>query len=113
MAGPLKSISSKSKIDLSKKKFAIVVADWNEEITEVLYEGAFQALVKAGAKKSHITRSSVPGSFELPLGAQWALEDKHIDAVICLGCVIQGQRHHESEFKIQQTGRFWRAHHIE
>lgn len=94
MGGPLKSISSKSKIDLSKKQFAIIVAEWNEEITEVLYEGAFQALVKAGAKKSHIIRSNVPGSFELPLGAQWALENKHIDAVICLGCVIQGETPH-------------------
>ena len=94
MAGSLQSVSSKSKIDLSKKQFAIIVADWNEEVTEVLYEGAFQALVKAGVKKSHITRSNVPGSFELPLGAQWALEDKHIDAVICLGCVIQGETPH-------------------
>ena len=94
MAGSLKSVSSKSKIDLSKKKFAIVVAEWNEEVTEVLYEGAVQALVAAGAKKSHVTRTNVPGSFELPLGAQWALENNHIDAVICLGCVIQGETPH-------------------
>ena len=94
MAGSLKSVSSKSKIDLTKKKFAIVVAEWNEEVTEVLYEGALQALLATGAKKSHITRTRVPGSFELPLGAQWALDNKHIDAVICLGCVIQGETPH-------------------
>ena len=94
MAGILKSISSKSKIDLSKKKFGIVVAEWNEEVTEVLYEGAVQALIAAGAKKSHITKTTVPGSFELPLGAQWAFENNHIDAVICLGCVIQGETPH-------------------
>lgn len=94
MAGSLQSVSSKSKLDLSKKKFAIIVSEWNEEITEILYEGAVQALISAGAKKSHISRSTVPGSFELPLGAQWALENKHIDAVICLGCVIQGETPH-------------------
>jgi len=47
-----------------------------------------------GAKKSHIVRRNVPGSFELPLGAQWMAEDKGIDAVICLGCVIQGETPH-------------------
>jgi len=94
MAGTLKSVSSKSKIDLSKKKFAIVVAEWNEEITEPLYQGAFQALVQLGVKKNHITRVNVPGSFELPLAAQWMAEKKDISAIICLGCVIQGDTAH-------------------
>lgn len=94
MAGILKSVSAKSKIDLSKKKFAIVVAEWNEEITEPLFQGAFNALINLGAKKSHIVRKNVPGSFELPLAAQWMAENKDIDAVICLGCVIQGDTAH-------------------
>ena len=37
---------------------------------------------------------SVPGSFELPLGAQWLIESKQVDAVLCLGCVIQGETRH-------------------
>lgn len=94
MAGTLKSVSSKSKIDLTRKKFAIIVAEWNEDITEVLYEGARHALIAAGTKKHHIIRKNVPGSFELPLGAQWMAENKNIDAVICLGCVIQGDTPH-------------------
>jgi 6,7-dimethyl-8-ribityllumazine synthase len=94
MAGTLTSVSSKSKINLSNKKFAIVVAEWNDEITEPLYEGALQALLKMGAKKKNIVRQSVPGSFELPLAAQWMAERKDISAVICLGCVIQGDTPH-------------------
>ena len=51
MAGILKSVAEKSKADLSKKKFAIVVAEWNEEITEPLFEGAQEALLKIRRKK--------------------------------------------------------------
>jgi 6,7-dimethyl-8-ribityllumazine synthase len=94
MAGILSSVSSKSKINLSNKKFAIVVAEWNDNITEPLYEGALQALLDMGAKKKNIVRKSVPGSFELPLAAQWMAERKDISAVICLGCVIQGDTPH-------------------
>ncbi len=94
MAGNLTSVSEKSKIDLGKKTFAIVVAEWNEEITEPLYQGAFDALLKLGAKKKNIIRKNVPGSFELPLAAQWMAEKKEVDAVICLGCIIQGETAH-------------------
>ncbi|MFN6090421.1 MAG: 6,7-dimethyl-8-ribityllumazine synthase [Cyclobacteriaceae bacterium] len=94
MAGILKSVSGKSKLDLSNKKFAIVVAEWNEDVTEPLFEGAYHALIKMGVKKSNIVRKNVPGSFELPLAAQWEAEKKDIAAVICLGCVIQGDTPH-------------------
>jgi 6,7-dimethyl-8-ribityllumazine synthase len=94
MAGILKSVSGKSKLNLSNKKFAIVVADWNEDVTEPLFEGAYHALIKMGVKKSNIVRKNVPGSFELPLAAQWEAEKKDIAAVICLGCVIQGDTPH-------------------
>lgn len=94
MAGPLKSGNVKSQINLSKKSFAIVVAEWNEEITEALYEGALSSLVAHGVKKENIIRKNVPGSFELSLGALWMAEEKKIDAVICLGCVVQGETPH-------------------
>lgn len=94
MAGPLKSGKIKSKANLSKKKFAIVVAEWNEEITEALYQGAYSSLITNGAKKANIIRKTVPGTFELTLGAQWMADQKAIDAVIVLGCVIQGETPH-------------------
>jgi 6,7-dimethyl-8-ribityllumazine synthase len=94
MAGPLKSGKVKSKANLGKKKFAIVVAEWNEEITTALYDGAYSSLIANGVKKNHITHKTVPGTFELTLGAQWMADKKDIDAVICLGCVIQGETPH-------------------
>jgi 6,7-dimethyl-8-ribityllumazine synthase len=90
----LSSYSSKNISDISKKKFAIVVAEWNAEITEALYTGAHGTLLKHGAKAGNIIRKNVPGSFELSLGAQWMAKKKNVDAVICLGCVIQGDTKH-------------------
>ncbi len=94
MAGQLSSVKSKSKLNLSKTKFAIVVAEWNDDITEPLFQGAYQALLALGAKKSNIIRQNVPGSFELPLAAQCMAERKDMNAIICLGCVIQGDTPH-------------------
>jgi 6,7-dimethyl-8-ribityllumazine synthase len=94
MAGSLTSGKVESKIKLHKKTFGIVVAEWNEDITEALYEGAVASLVAHGVKKENIIRKNVPGSFELSLGGLWLAEDKEIDAVICLGCVIQGDTPH-------------------
>ncbi len=94
MAGILKSGPVKSRANLSSNKIAIVVAQWNEEITEALYHGAVESLLSGGIKKNNIIRKTVPGSFELPLGALWMAEKKGIDAVICLGCVIQGDTPH-------------------
>ncbi len=94
MAGSLKYGKIKSSLNLSKKKFAIVVAEWNDEITEALYEGAVTSLLAHGVKKQNIIRKTVPGSFELTLGALWMAEKKDIAAVICLGCVIQGDTPH-------------------
>lgn len=78
----------------SRKKIGIVVADWNPEVTEALLAGAQAALLQAGVKKRHIDVTHVPGSFELPLGAQRLAEQKSIDGVIALGCVIQGETPH-------------------
>jgi 6,7-dimethyl-8-ribityllumazine synthase len=97
MASNLKNLSdysSKNVADMSKKKFAVIVSEWNEEVTESLYQGAYETLVANGVAKENIIRKSVPGSFELTLAAQWMAEQKGIDAVICLGCVIQGETRH-------------------
>ena len=90
----LSSYSDTNITNVSDKTFGIVVAEWNSEITEALYEGAVETLLQHGVKKDHIVRKSVPGSYELTLGAQWLAKDPAIDAVICLGCVIQGETPH-------------------
>lgn len=97
MASSEKNLSAhqeKGLSNLSKKRVAIIVSDWNEEITEALYVAAYQTLVDNGIKKSHLSRVDVPGSYELPLAALWLAKERKIDAVICLGCVIQGETRH-------------------
>ncbi|MDR2275912.1 MAG: 6,7-dimethyl-8-ribityllumazine synthase [Sphingobacterium sp.] len=97
MASSIKNLSDFSHIqvaDASSFKFAIVVAQWNAEITGALLNGAISGLEKHGAKESNIEIIEVPGSFELTSGADLALRNQSFDAVICLGCVIQGETRH-------------------
>jgi len=75
-------------------RFGIVVAEWNYEITNALVNGAYQTLLKHGANEENILKKYVPGSFELTLGAQFMAEYCEVDAIICLGCVIQGETPH-------------------
>lgn len=74
--------------------FGIVVSEWNSDITNALFDGAYNTLLKHGAKEDNILVKHVPGSFELTLGAQFMAEYGDLDAVICLGCVIQGETRH-------------------
>jgi 6,7-dimethyl-8-ribityllumazine synthase len=74
--------------------FGIVVSQWNSEITAALYNGAYQYLTKHGASKDRIITVEVPGSFELTSGADLLLANNHVDSVICLGCVVQGETRH-------------------
>ncbi|MCW3077982.1 MAG: 6,7-dimethyl-8-ribityllumazine synthase [Bacteroidetes bacterium] len=78
----------------SEYSFGIVWAEWNEEITGALREGAYKTLLSNGVKPENILIKAVPGSFELTLGAQWLAEKTEVDAIICLGCVIQGETRH-------------------
>ncbi|MFL5753471.1 MAG: 6,7-dimethyl-8-ribityllumazine synthase [Bacteroidia bacterium] len=97
MASELKNLSEfeGGEIPSAKgMKFGIVVAEWNHEITNALYTGARATLLKCGANESDILYRTVPGSFELILGAQYMAEEGNVDAVICIGCVIQGDTKH-------------------
>jgi 6,7-dimethyl-8-ribityllumazine synthase len=76
------------------KRFAVVVAEWNSKITFALRDGAVSSLKKYGVLDNDIEVHHVPGTFELTLGAEWAGTDEDIDAVICIGCVIQGETPH-------------------
>ena len=89
------SIFSTEKLpDVSNKRFAIVVAEWNDEITEPLAIGAINTLLKYGAQEENIIKAYVPGSYELSFGAQIFAQKPEIDAVIAIGCVIQGETRH-------------------
>lgn len=98
MATQLKNLSdfSHTLIPHGKKyKIAIVVAEWNAKITNALYQGAFNTLIKHGVSEENIISVQVPGSFELTAAAEILLtKNVGLDAVICLGCVIQGETKH-------------------
>ena len=89
------SISEGGEIpDATGMKFGVVVSEWNHDITDALFSGAVGALQQYGANPDHIIKKIVPGSFELTLGAQWLAEHAAVDAIICLGCVVQGETRH-------------------
>lgn len=73
----------------------IAVAEWNSEITHALAQGALETLRQYDVKEANIKLYHVPGSFELTTAADLMLtNDKKMDAVICIGCVIQGETRH-------------------
>lgn len=75
-------------------RFGIVVSEWNSEITESLLKGAYDTLLKAGTSAGNILVQHVPGSFELTFAARILAEKMKPDAIICLGCIIQGETRH-------------------
>jgi 6,7-dimethyl-8-ribityllumazine synthase len=78
-------------IDASGIKVSIVVTSWHEGITGGLLAGAERALKAAGNSDYKVIR--VPGAFELPLGAQLAIQNG-AEVVVALGVVIQGETPH-------------------
>ena len=74
-------------------KIGMVVSEWNIEITQDLAKGASETLLSCGVKESNIFVEYVPGSFELVFAAKKA-QSKDLDAIIAIGCIIQGQTKH-------------------
>jgi len=75
-------------------KVAVVVSRFNEFITSKLLSGAEDALLRHGVSEGDVDVIWVPGSFEIPLGAQKLAASGKYDAVVCLGAVIRGQTPH-------------------
>jgi 6,7-dimethyl-8-ribityllumazine synthase len=97
MATSLKNLSDydpASVPDNPDRKFGIVISEWNAMITEPMAQGAIDTLIKHGTLSENIRIQYVPGSFELPLGGQFLFESFSPDAVILIGCVIQGETRH-------------------
>jgi 6,7-dimethyl-8-ribityllumazine synthase len=97
MSTQLKNLSDFSDTEVPSAApfhFGIIVAEWNALITNSLYQGAYESLIEHGALIQNIYTYSVPGSFELTSGADILLKNRKLDAVICLGCVIQGETRH-------------------
>ncbi|TAE95185.1 MAG: 6,7-dimethyl-8-ribityllumazine synthase [Runella slithyformis] len=90
----LSIFSTEALPDVSQKRFGVAVAEWNETVTEALYIGAYDTLLANGVMPQNVVRVNVPGSFELTLAAQILAQQADIDAVIAIGCVIQGETKH-------------------
>ena len=97
MATHLKNLSDFSHLSTPSAapyRFAIIVAQWNADITGALLNGAYGSLIANDCPESNITVLEVPGTFELSNAAAIAAASKKYEAIICLGCVIQGETRH-------------------
>ena len=77
----------------SNYRFGIVVSEWNDNITEGLFKGAYETLVENKVAPENITRWNVPGSYELIYGCK-KMQQQKVDVVIAIGSVIQGETKH-------------------
>ena len=97
MATALKNLSEYSKETIPNGadfKIGIVVSEWNDSITNNLFEGAKQTFLENGVPEENILIRHVPGAFELPMASQWMLDATDVDGVIAIGVVIQGETKH-------------------
>lgn len=97
MATANKNLSAYDKATIPNAKnfrFGIVVSEWNPEITEGLYKGAFETLLDCGAARDKVVRWNVPGSFELTFGCKKMIGQGNFDVIIAIGSVIQGETKH-------------------
>ena len=82
------------KLDASGLRFGIVVARFNEFITDRLLSSAYEGLVRSGVRETDIEIVRTPGSFEIPSAARTLAETRMYDAIICLGCLLRGDTAH-------------------
>ncbi len=97
MATENKNLSSYDKGSLPRTehlRIGIVVSEWNDNITENLFNGAHETLVDCGVSPGNIIRWNVPGSFELTFGCKKLITEQRVDAVIAIGSVIRGETSH-------------------
>jgi len=78
----------------SRRRVAVVVSRFNEHVTNLLLEGARDALRRRGVPDSDVDIVWVPGAFELPVAAEVAAAGGRYDAIVALGCVIRGETPH-------------------
>lgn len=77
---------------LARQRYGIAVADWNEEITFAMAQGAIDTFVKHGVLPENIELVHVPGTVELTYAASRMMGK--VDGIVVIGCVIQGDTPH-------------------
>lgn len=74
-------------------ELAIVVSEFNREITFRMLEKAREQAARLGAKLGYVLY--VPGSFDMPLAVEGLLKKRNVDAIVTLGAVIKGDTRHD------------------
>ena len=82
------------KFDARGEKIAIVGSRFNDFFTSELMDGALDCLHRHGVTDEQIDTAWVPGGFEIPFAAKRFVETGRYAAVICVGCIIQGDTPH-------------------
>jgi len=95
-ADPLKGrpVAIEGDLSATGMKFAIVVARWNAVITDRLLDGALDGLLRSGAQRDDIEVVRVPGAWEIPAAARTIADQKRVDAIVTLGCLLRGETAH-------------------
>ncbi|MGH9698862.1 MAG: 6,7-dimethyl-8-ribityllumazine synthase [Candidatus Acidiferrales bacterium] len=94
MAEKSKSAVFRGGLNAAGLRFAIVVSQFNQFITDRLLAGALDALERGGAQREQIEIVRVPGSFELPLAAKKIAASGAFDSLIAIGCILRGETSH-------------------
>jgi 6,7-dimethyl-8-ribityllumazine synthase len=82
--------------DISELCIGVIRTEWNDKVVSSMHKSCLTELKKQGLDPNHLHSYTVPGSYELPMGVKMMLGSVHKpDAVICLGCVIQGETKHD------------------
>ena len=92
------------KLDAAGMRFGMVVARFNDELTNALATSAYQCLIQYGAAPSTIDLARVPGAYEIPVVAEKMAASKRYDALIVLGVVVEGETQH-AQMIIDTTGQ--------
>ena len=89
-----KPVAMEGDLSATGMKFAIVVARWNAVITDRLLDGALDGLLRSGARREDIDVVRVPGAWEVPAAARTIADQKKVDAIVTLGCLLRGETAH-------------------
>jgi len=91
-------------LDASGMRFGVVVARFNDELTDDLARSAVNCLVRNNAKPETIDLVRVPGAYEIPTVAEKMAATGNYDALIVLGVVVEGETQH-AQMIIDTTGQ--------
>ena len=89
-----KGAAAPAGLDGAGLRIGVVRARWNSHIVDRLAAGVGRGLAALAVDPADVVDVTVPGSFELPMGARVLAASGRVDAVICLGCVIRGETSH-------------------